>query len=65
MGRAVLLFLPLVAINLILIVLALRDWARRRAYRYFNRWVWLVLILFVQFLGPASYLTLGRSGERR
>ncbi len=51
--------LPLIIIQLILIVVALVDLSRRAQTRG-PKWLWAVLILFVQFIGPISYFVIGR-----
>ena len=45
--QIVLLVVPLALIELVLAVVALVDWARRRAFRGLPRWGWLAVILFV------------------
>ena len=61
--QIVLLVVPLALIELVLAVVALVDWARRRAFRGLPRWGWLAVILFVEIVGPTLYLTLGRGEE--
>jgi hypothetical protein len=39
---------------------ALWDWAHRQRFRYLTRWVWLVIIVLVNIVGPLGYLLLGR-----
>lgn len=52
----------LVALTLVLDVLALVDLYRRPAalLTFGNKWMWLVLILFLNLLGPILYLVAGR-----
>lgn len=52
----------LVLITLTLIVFALIDLYRRPAgsVTFGSKWVWLVLILCLNLLGPVLYLTVGR-----
>ena len=51
--------LPLLLIQLVLIVVALVDLSRR-PHTKGPKWLWAVLILFVQFIGPISYFVIGR-----
>jgi hypothetical protein len=52
----------LVAVTLTLDVVALVDLYRRPAglLTFGNKWMWLVLILFLNLLGPILYLVAGR-----
>ena len=51
--------LPLVVIQLGLVIYALIDLVKREQTRG-PKWLWAILILFVQFLGPLSYFVIGR-----
>ncbi|MGX9900071.1 PLDc N-terminal domain-containing protein [Arthrobacter sp. SA17] len=52
----------LVAVTLVLDVVALVDLYRRpaRLLTFGNKWMWLVLILLLNLLGPILYLVAGR-----
>jgi len=63
-SQLILLAIPLGVIELALAVVAVVDWARRRAYRVLPRWGWLVVIIVLGIVGPTLYLTLGRGEER-
>jgi hypothetical protein len=54
------LLLPLVLIELALLIIALVDLIRRDQVNYFPKWVWVVIILVLNFIGPIAYLILGR-----
>jgi hypothetical protein len=56
------LLIPVVLIELTLLVIALLDLLRRQKTRG-PKWLWLVLILFVQIIGPIAYLFAGRVEE--
>lgn len=59
-----LLILPLVAIQIALIILALRDLIRpERRVRGGNKLVWAAVIVFLELLGPLLYFTVGREDE--
>ena len=53
------LLIPLILLQLILIIVAVRDLARRERTRG-PKWVWAVIILFVNLIGPIVYLAIGR-----
>lgn len=56
------LLVPILIIQLLLIVIALRDLIRRPSVRG-PKWVWAVVILFVNLLGPILYFVLAREDE--
>jgi hypothetical protein len=56
--------LPLLALQLILIVIALRDLLRPdRHVRGGRKWAWGVVIVLGELLGPLIYLAVGRLEE--
>ena len=58
--RALLPFLiPILVLQLGLIVVALIDLARRERTRG-PKWMWALIILFVNLIGPIVYFVLGR-----
>jgi hypothetical protein len=58
--RQVLPFLiPILLLQLGLIVVALIDLARRERTRG-PKWVWVLVILFVNLIGPILYFVVGR-----
>ena len=55
---------PLLVLQLILIVVALRDLLRpERKVRGGNKWIWGVVIVLGELLGPLIYLAVGRLEE--
>ena len=54
------LLIPLIIIELALLIIALMDLIRRDQVKYFPKWVWALIILLLNFLGPIAYLILGR-----
>ncbi len=56
------LFIPLILIQLALIVFALLDLVRREHTRG-PKWLWAVIIIFVEMFGPLAYFLFGRSDE--
>lgn len=55
--------LPLIIIELALAVTALVHVLRHPHYRWGNRALWVVVVLFVQFLGPVVYFVVGRGED--
>jgi hypothetical protein len=51
--------IPIVLIQLALMVVALVDLARRERTRG-PKWVWVLVIVFVNLIGPIVYFVLGR-----
>lgn len=54
---------PLIIIELSLMVVALVDLARREAVRGGSKLVWVLVIVFINIIGPIAYLLWGREGE--
>jgi len=55
--------IPLILIQLVLIIVSLRDWMRRTHFKNLTKWIWLIVILFVNIIGPILYLTMGRDQD--
>ncbi len=51
--------IPVVVLQLALVVAALIDLARRERTRG-PKWVWALVILFVNIIGPILYFMIGR-----
>ena len=63
LSRYIPLLIPLIIIEIALLVIALIDLIRRENVRYFPKWVWGLIILILNFIGPIAYLILGRDEE--
>lgn len=62
--RAYLPFLiPYVAIEFALMIVALAHVFRHNQYRVGNRVLWVLLVVFVQILGPIAYFAFGKGDE--
>ncbi|MCK9547167.1 MAG: PLD nuclease N-terminal domain-containing protein [Sphaerochaeta sp.] len=59
-GKTLLLFAPLVVMELILKAVCLGDWMKRESLNGLSRTAWLLIFLFVNLLGPVAYLVYGR-----
>lgn len=55
--------IPVVLIELALMVSALIHLFNHPNYRFGNRVLWVVLVVFVQIIGPVLYFTLGRGDD--
>ena len=53
------LLIPIILIQLTLVVFALADLLRRE-YTRGPKWVWVLVILFVNMIGPIIYFLVGR-----
>lgn len=60
--RYIPLLIPLLIIQLGLVVVALWDLIKRERTRG-PKWVWVLVILFINFIGPIIYLVVGREDE--
>ena len=56
------LLVPLLLIQLGLIGAALLDLSKRAVIRG-PKWLWIVIILFVNTIGPIAYFVIGREDE--
>ncbi|UCH59265.1 MAG: PLDc_N domain-containing protein [Anaerolineales bacterium] len=56
------LLIPLFLIQLALMIFALLDIARREKLRG-PKWVWVVVVIFINIIGPLVYFVLGREEE--
>ena len=53
--------LPLLAIELTLKGVCLKDWLHRNEFKGFGKVGWLLVFLFVTLVGPLAYLVYGRA----
>ena len=56
------LLIPVILIQLGLMVIALWDLIKREQTRG-PKWLWVLVILFFNFIGPIIYLVVGRQDE--
>jgi len=56
------LIIPLLIVQLILVVAAMIDLSKREKTRG-PKWVWVLVILFVNTIGPIIYFVAGREEE--
>ena len=58
------LFIPLIIAEVILAVTALIHVLRHPHYRFGNKIMWALIVLFIQVIGPTAYFILGRGEEK-
>ncbi|WP_301953200.1 PLD nuclease N-terminal domain-containing protein [Paenibacillus tritici] len=46
---------PLIVLQLVLWIVAFVDMSRRTRFRFGNKWIWSLIILLGNFLGPVAY----------
>ena len=56
------LIIPLLVIQIILMAVALFDLSRREQVRG-PKWLWVILIVLGEMIGPVAYLVIGRKEE--
>ncbi|HLA97973.1 MAG TPA: PLD nuclease N-terminal domain-containing protein [Anaerolineales bacterium] len=56
------LLIPLILIQVTLMIIALLDLSRRERLRG-PRWAWVLVVVFVNVIGPILYFVLGREDE--
>lgn len=56
------LLIPIILIQLALVIAALWDLIRREKTRG-SKWLWVIVILFLNTLGPIIYFLVGRDDE--
>ena len=56
------LLIPVILVEIVLLVIALLDLLRRQETRG-PKWAWLLIILFIQMIGPILYLVIGKEEE--
>lgn len=54
------LFIPLVLLNIGLMITALIHVLRHPNYRFGNKALWIILVIFLQFFGPVIYFVFGK-----
>ncbi|HWI47764.1 MAG TPA: PLD nuclease N-terminal domain-containing protein [Rummeliibacillus sp.] len=57
------LIIPLVILELTLAIVALVHVVKHPNYRFGNKAMWVVIVLFLQIIGPIVYFIFGRGRE--
>jgi len=54
--------IPVILLGLGLVIFALRDLSRRDRVNG-PKWLWVLIIVLIQFIGPILYFVIGRRDE--
>ena len=57
------LLLPIIILEFILAITALIHVIKHPNYRFGNKAIWIIVVLFIQILGPIFYFIFGRGEE--
>lgn len=55
--------IPLIIIQLALAIFSLVHVLRHPNYKFGNKILWIVIVLSIQFIGPAVYFAIGKGDE--
>ncbi len=55
--------IPIILVELILMVVALVHLLKHRNFRFGNQIMWILIVVFIQIIGPILYFTVGRGEE--
>lgn len=55
--------IPIIIVELVLMVAALVHLLRHKNFRFGNQILWIVIVAFLQIIGPILYFTIGRGDE--
>ncbi|KRL11050.1 PLDc N-terminal domain-containing protein [Schleiferilactobacillus perolens] len=56
-------FIPLIILELALMVTALVHVLRHPHYRFGNKVMWIIIVVFIQIIGPIVYFVFGRGED--
>ena len=57
------LLLPVIIVEFILAITALIHGIKHPNYRFGNKAIWIIVVLFIQIIGPIFYFIFGRGEE--
>ena len=57
------LLLPVIILEFILAITALIHVIKHPNYRFGNKAIWIIVVLFIQIIGPIFYFIFGRGEE--
>lgn len=55
--------LPIFIIEMALMLIALIHVIKHDNYKFGNKVMWIIIVLFVQIIGPVAYFIIGRGDE--
>ena len=56
-------FLPLIILELLLMITAVRHVLKHPHYRFGNKAIWLFIVIVIQIIGPVFYFAFGRGED--
>ena len=63
MDNQLALLLPVIILEFILAITALIHVIKQPNYRFGNKFIWILVVLFIQIIGPIFYFIFGRGEE--
>ena len=57
------LLIPYILLELILAITALMHVLKHPKYKFGNRIIWVIVVLFIQIIGPVCYFIFGRGED--
>ena len=63
MDNQLALLLPVIIFEFILSITALIHVIKHPNYRFGNKFIWILVVLFIQIIGPIFYFIFGRGEE--
>lgn len=57
------LLIPVIIVEMGLLIFALIHVLKHKTYRFGNRALWIIIVVFIQIIGPIVYLTMGKGEE--
>ncbi|MCC0649684.1 PLDc N-terminal domain-containing protein [Clostridioides sp. ZZV15-6598] len=55
--------IPVIVLDLVLIITALIHVIKHPNYRFGNKAIWIIIVLFISIIGPILYFAVGRGDE--
>lgn len=55
--------IPIIIVELVLMVTALVHLLKHKKFKFGNQILWIVIVIFLQIIGPILYFTIGRGDE--
>ena len=56
-------FIPIIILELALMITALIHVLRHPHYRFGNKVLWIIIVVFIQIIGPIVYFAFGRDSR--
>jgi hypothetical protein len=60
----IMLVMPIVIIQLVLLIIALKAWYKRKTFKYLDKWMWLFILLVFGIIGPIVFLIVEKNDGR-